>query len=45
MARSVQTVRIDERGGVWLVCRKCGKERRYVSGIAIVKADADEMVS
>ena len=40
LQRAVMAVEIDDAGGVWLVCRGCGERRRYLRGIAIVKADA-----
>jgi len=36
---AVAEIHIGDDGAVWLVCRACRARRRYVQGIAIVKAD------
>lgn len=36
---AVMEIHVSEDGGLWLVCRVCRERRRYVQGIAIVKAD------
>jgi hypothetical protein len=35
---SVREIQVGEDGALWLVCRGCGERRRYVQGVALVKA-------